>query len=36
MFFDTDDTDRTEAIYQMLKAERRSRRFSLLIRLILI
>lgn len=36
MFFDSDDTDRTEAIYQMLKAERRSRRFSLIIRLLLI
>lgn len=34
MFFnDSDDGDRTEAIYRMLKADRRSRRISLLIKL---
>ncbi len=36
MFFDSDDGDRTEAIYRMLKADRRSRRVSLFVRLFLI
>lgn len=37
MFFNTsDDVDRTEAIYRMLKADRLSRRISLAIRLSLI
>lgn len=36
MFFNDSDDDRTEAIYRMLKAERRSRRISLFVRLSLL